>query len=130
MWYTERDTPESLYPHATYTREPQRGSLVLSPSELGEHDPVPWTSFNSSNPPIGAQPITVQVRSGETLYLPAGWFHQVRQGGSDGKKGVCVAVNWWYDLEMRGMQWVWLSFLREGSRFTTEPDRVNADEEP
>jgi jumonji domain-containing protein 7 len=44
------------------------------------------------------------------LYLPAGWWHHVRQGGAHGE--VTIAVNWWYDMEMSGMSWVWLSFLR------------------
>ena len=25
---------------------------------------------------------------------------------------VTIALNWWYDAEMRGMSWVLLSFLR------------------
>ncbi len=24
-----------------------------------------------------------------------------------------IAVNWWYDMEMRGDRWVWLSMLRK-----------------
>jgi len=39
----------------------------------------------------GIDPITVEVREGETLYLPVGWFHEVHQ--SDGT----IAVNYWYD---------------------------------
>jgi len=29
--------------------------------------------------------------------------------------GICIALNWWYDIEMRGMHWVWLNFLRGDS---------------
>ena len=43
---------------------------------------------------------------GETLYLPVGWWHFVRQ--SD----VTVALNWWYNAELRGMSWIMLNFLR------------------
>jgi peptidyl-lysine (3S)-dioxygenase / protease len=70
------------------------------------------------DPPHSA-PIRISVKAGETLYLPVGWWHHVSQStnyqdipGGQGK-GRCVALNWWYDTEMRGMSWVWLSFLRE-----------------
>ena len=56
--------------------------------------------------PQEAQPIVIDVHAGETLYLPAGWWHYVKQ------QGTTIAVNWWYDLEPRGMNWVWLNFLR------------------
>ena len=36
-------------------------------------------------------PITVEVKPGQTLYLPAGWFHQVHQTDQT------IAVNYWYD---------------------------------
>lgn len=57
--------------------------------------------------PTGAHPIHVSLLPGETLYLPAGWWHHVRQAAE-----TTIAVNWWYDVEMRGMSWVMLSFLR------------------
>ena len=56
--------------------------------------------------PSEAHPIHVTVKAGETLYLPAGWWHHVRQ------EGFTVAVNYWYDMEGRGMSWVWMNFLR------------------
>jgi jumonji domain-containing protein 7 len=34
----------------------------------------------------------------------------VRQGEQVGE--ATIALNWWYDVEMRGMSWVWLGFLR------------------
>jgi jumonji domain-containing protein 7 len=48
----------------------------------------------------------IEVKAGETLYLPAGWWHHVRQSG------LSVALNWWYDVEPRGQTWVWLRLLR------------------
>jgi jumonji domain-containing protein 7 len=56
--------------------------------------------------PVAAHPIHVTLRAGESLYLPAGFWHHVRQSGKT------IALNWWYDMEMRGMSWVMLSFLR------------------
>ncbi|KAI0720305.1 Clavaminate synthase-like protein [Cerioporus squamosus] len=69
--------------------------------------------------PAEAHPIHITVKAGETLYLPAGWWHYVRQ------EGFTVAANYWYDMEGRGMSWVWLNFLRG----TEEPPLGN-DEEP
>lgn len=81
-----------------------------------------------------ARPIHVTLHEGETLYLPSGWWHHVSQsshshsqhphhstapaergvvdGDEEEKRGVCIALNWWYDMEMRGDRWVWLSALR------------------
>jgi jumonji domain-containing protein 7 len=61
-----------------------------------------------TNPPAGSHPIHITVEAGETLYLPAGWWHHVRQS----EHGQTCALNWWYDMEMSGMGWVTLSFLR------------------
>lgn len=67
----------------------------------------------------------ITVNAGETLYLPAGWWHHVRQGGTPEGDGVTIALNWWYDIEMRGMSWVWLTFLRG----TEEPDGSGSESE-
>jgi jumonji domain-containing protein 7 len=56
---------------------------------------------------------------GETLYLPVGWWHYVRQSG------ITVALNWWYDAELRGMSWIMLNFLRN----PVEISPVNDDDE-
>ena len=37
------------------------------------------------------EPYEVIINPGETLYLPAGWFHQVYQSDDT------IAVNYWYD---------------------------------
>lgn len=42
------------------------------------------------------QAMTVTVRAGEVLYLPSLWHHFVEQEG--GPDGVCIAVNFWYDM--------------------------------
>ena len=106
-------TPEREYPSAKYTRS-SSGALVLAPNS---DEKVRWSSLNLSftdpslDPPHSA-PIRVSVKAGETLYLPVGWWHHVSQS-VDVTSGRCIALNWWYDAEMRGMSWVWLSFLRE-----------------
>lgn len=82
---------------------------------------VRWSSVTDPTVPGAlppeAHPIDITVRAGETLYLPAGWWHYVRQSE------ITIAVNYWYDMESRGMKWVWLNFLR-GLR---DPPSGNAD---
>ena len=97
---------ERTYPHATYTRSGS-GPLILTPTPEAS---TRWSSVldptDASLLPVEAQPICVTLKAGESMYLPAGWWHHVRQSG------LTIAVNWWYDVEVRGMQWIWLSFLR------------------
>jgi len=97
---------ERTYPHATYTRS-ETGSLVLTPTP---NRTTRWSSVaDPTNPlllPPAAQPISITLQAGDSMYLPAGWWHHVRQNG------ITIALNWWYDLEVRGMSWVWLNFLR------------------
>jgi len=57
-------------------------------------------------------PIRIKLRAGESLYLPVGWWHYVRQSG------LTIALNWWYDAEMRGMTWAILNFLRNVTPIT------------
>lgn len=99
---------ERMYPHAAYSRSTVTSQLELVPSP--ETPPVRWSSvidptLPDSLPPE-AHPIHITVQAGETLYLPAGWWHYVRQ--SD----ITIALNFWYDMEGQGMSWVWLNFLR------------------
>ncbi|GBE79449.1 Clavaminate synthase-like protein [Sparassis latifolia] len=104
---------ERTYPHAQYIRSPKTSpktsELVLSPSP-STAVPIRWSSVVDPNLPgalpAEAHPIQISVQAGDALYLPAGWWHYVRQSS------VTIALNYWYDLESRGMSWVWLNFLR------------------
>ncbi|KAG8703869.1 hypothetical protein FRC08_002584 [Ceratobasidium sp. 394] len=96
---------EQRVPHARYTR-----SSPSSPLHLDLLDPPSSVRWASTDPSGHNHALRVTVQAGESLYLPAGWWHHVAQTGDD--EGVCVAVNWWYDVEMSGMKWVWLAFLR------------------
>ncbi|EPQ59252.1 Clavaminate synthase-like protein [Gloeophyllum trabeum ATCC 11539] len=99
---------ERSYPHATYTRDSPTSPLKLAPTD---YPPVSWSSIKDPDDPStlssNAHPIHITLQAGDTLYLPVGWWHYVRQSGD-----ITIALNWWYDLQMRGAQWVWLSFLR------------------
>jgi len=101
--------PERLYPHATYQRESENSPLLLKPSSH-TIPPVRWSSIShperAGSLPDAAHPMIIDVKAGETLYLPAGWWHHVRQSG------LSIALNWWYDIEPRGQAWVWLRLLR------------------
>lgn len=114
-WFVER-----LYPHAAYKREDTSGKLKLVPS-TADVPHVRWSSI--SNPQEDGVfsediiPLCISINAGETLYLPAGWWHYVEQSQSE----TTVALNWWYDMEMRGMSWVILHFLR-GETGTLEGD--------
>ncbi|KAG2367375.1 Clavaminate synthase-like protein [Suillus spraguei] len=72
---------------------------------------VRWSSVcNPDLPgslPPEAHPLHVTLEAGDTLYLPVGWWHYVQQSGP-----TTIALNWWYDAEVRGMNWIWLSLLR------------------
>ncbi|KAG7096955.1 hypothetical protein E1B28_004352 [Marasmius oreades] len=100
---------ERMYPHAMYTRSLGSQTLELRPSS-SDIPKVRWSSITEPHLPGAlapdAHPIYITVKMGDTLYLPAGWWHHVRQSG------ITIALNWWYDMEMRGMNWVILSFLR------------------
>ena len=65
--------------------------------------PVTEISWPSATPESLAQdggppPIVVTVRAGETLYLPAMWFHHVSQARCPDTKEPAMAVNFWHDM--------------------------------
>ncbi|KAH9938630.1 Clavaminate synthase-like protein [Fomitopsis serialis] len=100
---------ERSYPHARYVRSEATSRLEHIPSPPTTPE-VRWSSVldptDSTSLPPEAHPIHITVGAGETLYLPAGWWHYVRQSE------VTIAVNHWYDMESRGASWVWLNLLR------------------
>ena len=75
--------------------------VMLPEDEIGSTRP--WIAVDPSSPvDLGvfplyahARPITVRVRAGEALYLPALWYHQVAQRGSSDLVGCTLAVNFW-----------------------------------
>lgn len=68
--------------------------------------PVNWVDADvSGDLSPHAHPLRVSVKAGETLYLPAQWYHQVEQ------RGVTVAVNYWHDMAF-DCKYVMQQFLR------------------
>ncbi|EDO15049.1 hypothetical protein Kpol_367p4 [Vanderwaltozyma polyspora DSM 70294] len=63
-------------------------------SEMSEVINVKWPLFKNANR------ITVDIKAGEMLYLPTGWFHEVTSYGDENntktKNHIHVAVNYWF----------------------------------
>ncbi|CAL3969347.1 unnamed protein product [Diplocarpon coronariae] len=57
------------------------------------------------------QPMRVELGEGDLLYLPALWYHKVSQSCSD--EGICVAVNYWHDMDFGGGFWPLCGFVRD-----------------
>ncbi|KAF7301700.1 Clavaminate synthase-like protein [Mycena indigotica] len=95
---------ERLYPHARWTRSHPNEPLNVVPSQ--NTPPVRWASVSPQQLPEFTHPIHITVNAGETLYLPPGWWHYVLQDDAT------IALNYWYDMEMQGLGFTILNFLR------------------
>ncbi|KAF7352786.1 Jmjc domain-containing protein 7 [Mycena venus] len=113
---------ERMYPHGIWRRSGTGLTLTPSPNV----SPIRWSSVADPDIPgklpQQVHPIQLTVVAGETLYLPAGWWHHVRQADNT------IALNWWYDMEMRGMAWIALSFLRGVGDVPSGNDEADVDE--
>lgn len=86
LWFEQR-----FHPPSTLTRDAETGALAATLDEAPAPTyPVPWVA--ELDPPPQARPVCVTLNAGETLYLPAGWWHKVEQAGDD-ETGLAVAVN-------------------------------------
>ena len=81
LWLKQR-----FYPPSTLHRGPD-GRLFSALDDTARL--VPWVE--SLEAPSGVQAMTVTIRAGETLYLPADWWHKVEQ--LEGPGGLAVAIN-------------------------------------
>ncbi|KAJ8069220.1 hypothetical protein OCU04_002886 [Sclerotinia nivalis] len=70
-------------------------------------------SKNPTKYSLLAQPMHVTLEKGDMLYLPALWYHKV--GQSCGDEGICVAANYWYDMDFGGSFWPLCNFVRNVS---------------
>lgn len=68
---------------------------------------VPLPTWDPDNPKDNktrytpyARPLRVRVDQGDVLYLPALWYHKVKQIAGD--EGICCSVNYWYDMDFSG----------------------------
>lgn len=98
---------QSLTP-ATYARgDDASAGLELRDDDDGRAEAVPFATWDPDSPERNAtaysslaKPIRVTLDPGDFLYLPAMWYHKVSQTSS--AEGICVAVNYWYDMEFSG----------------------------
>ena len=66
-------------------------------------DEVPWVPHPLAAPAAAAV-VSVDVRAGDVLYLPAMWFHEVSQsaattgGGENAGFNAVLAFNYWFDM--------------------------------
>ncbi|KAI1817176.1 phospholipase A2 [Poronia punctata] len=109
---------------ATYIRNQEEGAsedgltLRMDDAVDGEEVPtVPFATWDPDSPNVRAtayshlaEPVRVSLGPGDMLYLPAMWYHKVSQSGSD--EGICVAVNYWYDMDFSGPLYPLCSFVR------------------
>ncbi|KAK6528500.1 hypothetical protein TWF281_009741 [Arthrobotrys megalospora] len=81
--------------------------------EIKEEDFWKWIKLST--------PMKVEVKAGEMLYLPALWYHQVAQK-VDEKEGVCVAVNYWYDMDFSGPFVSMVNYVRDMAAVVIEEE--------
>lgn len=91
--------PYQKYPVRKYRNvHPENGFEV----EVMEDPELPWIAVDPLDDALQerypdfftkARQFHVRVEKGDMLYLPALWFHHVRQSHG------CIAVNYWYDLD-------------------------------
>ncbi|WRT67922.1 uncharacterized protein IL334_004896 [Kwoniella shivajii] len=105
LWLDQHFHPSSTLHRST------SGSLVpvLDPAPTY---PVPWVS--STHLPPRVQPIRVTLQEGETLFLPANWWHRVEQ--EEREAGIVVAVNYWYPSEIHPQNYAYERLARRMAR--------------
>lgn len=114
----EQDIPAATYRPAD-SKEHKLQVLLDSPGNSSGCCPtVPFATWDPDVPHVGqtfasylAQPIHITLGPGDMLYLPAQWYHKVKQSCSP--EGICVAVNYWYDMEFSGAFHSMTCFVRD-----------------
>ena len=81
LWLTQRFYPSSILVRGSDGR--------LRPVPDNPSSSVPWVESLDVPPDVQAMRVTVRV--GESLYLPAEWWHKVEQ--MEGPGGLAVAIN-------------------------------------
>ncbi|KAM0700748.1 hypothetical protein Q7P35_012469 [Cladosporium inversicolor] len=110
----EQKLPHCRYAHST--SDTSNGALSIEPQE--GQDAVPVAVWDPEEPEERrseyshlSKPVTITLEEGDMLYLPAMWYHKVKQ--TSGKEGFACAVNYWYDMSFEGSFWASNSFVRD-----------------
>lgn len=91
---------------------------------------VPWLSVDPFQPDLQscprfkqAQGFEVHLHKGDVLYLPALWFHAVKQTTGSGPSSsagdgqdLAIAVNWWFDMDYSSPVWTLHGLVRKLSK--------------
>ncbi|KAL5119668.1 hypothetical protein ACEQ8H_002514 [Pleosporales sp. CAS-2024a] len=106
-------------PVSTLSHHIRKDDLCIQIDEPMHYVPLPmWDpdrpGENTSPYSPYARPMRVTVRQGDVLYLPALWYHKVKQVA--GHQGVCCSVNYWYDMDFTGQFQVATMFVGEIAR--------------
>ena len=100
--------PSLPRPVGRFRQDRATGAWEIVTCTSGGAERTPWIAVDPLA--VGAAPSTTQlpdapafrciVRPGEILYLPALWYHEVRQRREEGglSQWPCVAANWWFDM--------------------------------
>lgn len=111
------------------------GQLKVEASDGAEKVPVPiWDpevpEARASEYSYLSRKLDVTLEEGDMLYLPAMWYHKVKQ--TSGKEGFACAVNYWYDMSFEGSFWASNCFVRDAAlakeRVVRYPDLAMGDE--
>lgn len=99
--------PKEPFPQAQFEKNKESNEWKIKPTE-----PEQIINWITADPREIEEinPFVVTVHPGETLYLPALWFHEVRQEPDE--EGKTIAVNFWYDMEYN-FKWVLLDFIQQ-----------------
>ncbi|KAI1125372.1 phospholipase A2 [Nemania abortiva] len=118
----EQDLEPATYIRSEIDGQQKEERLVLRMDEMveGNEAKVPFATWDPDAAEVRAtpyshlaKPVRVSLEPGDMLYLPAMWYHKVSQSCSE--DGICVAVNYWYDMEFSGPLYPLCSFLRNVS---------------
>ncbi|MCO5598532.1 hypothetical protein L7F22_052629 [Adiantum nelumboides] len=113
QWSIKQDESWTLEPSST----PPTPWIPIDPTQSSSSERnIRYPLFSKALPPL-----TIEVKEGQTLYLPAGWFHHVSQKGD--REGVCICVNWWYDSQIAfGDRWALETFVKEVGQISRGKD--------
>ncbi|KAI1767501.1 putative pla2g4b [Hypoxylon sp. FL1150] len=105
---------------ASYSREEGEedgGGRRLRLEVEEDGDKVPFAVWDPDDPEVRAtkyshlaRPLRFTLNPGDMLYLPAMWYHKVSQSCSD--EGICVSINYWYDMDFSGPLYPLTSLVR------------------
>lgn len=110
-------TNEQVLVQARYAPRSGGGNALFAQVD-DENEPIPVPAWDPEEPSMRpseyshlSRPLHVTLRAGDMFYLPAMWYHKVKQ--SSGPEGFSCSVNYWYDMSFEGSFWASNAFVRD-----------------